>query len=354
MQIDSALASGLEHGATLPADWYSSPSIFTAENRNIFRRSWQYLGHVGQVQNPGDFFTARLGDMPIVVTRDDRGAVRAMANVCRHRGSEVVLECAGNRKTLQCHYHGWTYNLDGSLRAAPRANEQNWFAKEELSLVPLAIETWGPMIFVNPDSNAAPFREVIGELPALFPRAGVELDRLRLARRDVYDIASNWKIIVENFNECYHCPIAHPRFSELIDTNAYHADTRHEYFSSYHGPIIGSDGPGVNYATLWPTAMLALSAGPQAMQVLRAWPIDAEHTRETIDYFFAEGTGEAAIRDYIELSDQVQREDVILCESVHRGLRSGVIRQGHLMLSRERGIQHFQKLVHRFVTTSVG
>jgi choline monooxygenase len=203
VRIDSALASDLENGATLPADWYSSPAIFAAERENIFRRSWQYVGHIGQVQNPGDFFTARMGDVPIVVTRDDRGTVRAMANVCRHRGSEVVLDCAGNRKTLQCHYHGWTYNLDGSLRAAPRANEQVSFAKGKLSLVPFAIETWGPMLFVNPDSNAAPFREVIGDLPALFERAGVEVDRLRLARRDVYEMASNWKTIIENFNECY-------------------------------------------------------------------------------------------------------------------------------------------------------
>ncbi|MGO9607700.1 MAG: aromatic ring-hydroxylating oxygenase subunit alpha [Candidatus Binataceae bacterium] len=351
--VDSAVARDLEQGATLPAEWYTSPAIFAAESENIFRRSWQYVGHAGQVLNPGDFFTARLGNIPIVVTRDDHGTVRAMANVCRHRGSEAVLDCAGNRKTLQCHYHGWTYNLDGTLRAAPRANEQSSFAKEELSLVPFAIETWGPMIFVNPDPKAGAFRGMIGDLPKLFPKAGVDLSRLQLARRDVYELASNWKIIIENFNECYHCPVAHPKFSEVIDTDAYHADTGHEYFSSYHGPIIGSDGPGVNYATLWPTVMLAMSAHPQAMQVLRAWPIDAEHTRETIDYFFAEGTDEAAISEYIELSDLVQREDVILCESVQRGLRSGIIKQGHLMLSRERGIQHFQKLVYRFVSHEI-
>src|SRR6202162_1345670 len=163
---DPAIASALERVDTLPARWYVDPDVFQAEKERIFHRTWQYVGHTGQLNSVGDFFTTNLGDLPVVIVRDTGGAIRAFANVCRHRGSEVVLECAGNRKTLQCHYHGWTYNLDGTLRTAPRANEQSSFAKEELSLLPLAIEIWGPMIFVNPDSKAAPFQEVIGELPA--------------------------------------------------------------------------------------------------------------------------------------------------------------------------------------------
>jgi choline monooxygenase len=350
LQTDSQLAVRLEQGETLPAEWYVSPAVFAVENANIFRKCWQYAGPAGQVGRAGDFFTARLGDIPIVVTRDDSGVLRAMANVCRHRGSEVVLECAGNRKTLQCHYHGWTYNLDGSLRAAPRANEQSSFAKEKLSLVPFALEQWGPLIFVNPDPRAGSFREINAGLPALFERAGVDLSRLKMVRRDVYDLSANWKIVIENFNECYHCPVAHPKFSELIDTDTYSSDTANEYFSSYYGPIIGVSNRGVNYVTLWPTVMFALSAKPHAMQVLRTWPLDAHHTRESIDYYFSEEVSENEIREYVELSDLVQREDVVLCESVQRGLGSFVIKHGQLMLSREQGIQHFQKLVHRFLS----
>src|SRR5215469_10736486 len=114
----------LDGGGTLPAEWYTSEEIYSAEKKHIFRDAWQYAGHVGQVASPGDFFTAWFADIPLVIARDAGGALQAMANVCRHRGSEVVLECAGNRKTLQCHYHGWTYNLDGSLRAAPRAKDR--------------------------------------------------------------------------------------------------------------------------------------------------------------------------------------------------------------------------------------
>ncbi len=121
---DSAIASALARGETLPARWYVDSQIFDDEKRRIFHRTWQYVGHTGQVASVGDFFTTQLGDLPVVIVRDASGALRAFANVCRHRGSEVVLECAGNRKTLQCHYHGWTYNLDGTLRTAPRENEQ--------------------------------------------------------------------------------------------------------------------------------------------------------------------------------------------------------------------------------------
>jgi phenylpropionate dioxygenase-like ring-hydroxylating dioxygenase large terminal subunit len=347
---DPSLANALDHGDTLPAHWYVDPEIFHAEKERILHRSWQYVGHTGQLARPGDFFTTRLGDIPVVVTRNNDGTLRALANVCRHRGSEVVLECSGNRQTLQCHYHGWTYNLDGSLRTAPREHEQPAFDKQALSLVPFALETWGPLIFVNPASDASPLRNIIGELPSIFECAGVDLAQLRMLRRDTYDFAANWKIVVENFNECYHCPIAHPKFSEVIDTDSYRVDTDHEFFSTYYGPLMRSPGRGVTYATLWPTVMFSLSTNPASMQVICAIPIDAEHTRQTVDYFFAENISDEQIRASVEFSDLVTREDIVLCESVQRGMRSGAITHGRLMLSRERGIQHFQKLVYRFLS----
>jgi choline monooxygenase len=352
---DPALASALDRGDTLPAHWYVDPAIFRTEKDRIFHRSWQYAGHTGQVDHPGDFFTTQLSDIPVVITRSNDGILHAFANVCRHRGSEVVLECSGNRQTLQCHYHGWTYNLDGSLRTAPRENEQRSFVKNELSLLPFAIETWGPLIFVNPSPDAGSLDDLIGGLAAIFNDTGVDLAKLRMLRRDTYELASNWKIVVENFNECYHCPIAHPKFSEVIDTDQYRVDTDHEYFSTYYGPLKSQPrnevGRGITYATLWPNVMFALSTNPASMQVITARPIDAEHTRQTVDYFFAEDLRDEQIRAYVELSDLVTREDIVLCESVQRGLRSGAIKHGRLMLSRERGIQHFQKLVYRFLTT---
>jgi choline monooxygenase len=191
---------------------------------------------------------------------------------------------------------------------------------------------------------------MIGELPQIFSQAGVDLAQLRMLRRDTYEFAANWKVVVENFNECYHCPIAHPKFSEVIDTDSYRVNTDHEYFSTYYGPLTRSPGRGVTYATLWPMVMFALSTDPASMQLICAIPVDAEHTRQTVDYFFAGDIGDEQIRASVEFSDLVTREDITLCESVQRGMRSGTIKHGQLMLSRERGIQHFQKLVYRFLT----
>lgn len=344
---DKAIGTALERGETLPARWYVNAEVFAAEKERVFHRSWQYVGHTGQVANVGDFFTTRLGDIPVVVVRDAGGAIRAFANVCRHRGSEVVLDCTGNRKTLQCHYHGWTYNLDGTLRTAPRENEQQSFAKEKLSLAPFAVETWGPFIFVNPSAAATPLHDVLGELPSIFKAAGIDVSQMRMLRRDSYEIASNWKIVVENFNECYHCPIAHPKFSEVIDTDTYRVETDHEFFSTYYGPLLRSPGRSVTYATLWPNVMFGLSGDPPSMQVITSAPIDAGHSRQIVDYYFAGDVSDEQMREYVEFSDLVTREDIVLCESVQRGMRSGVVERGHLMLSRERGIQHFQKLVYR-------
>ena len=121
---DQTGAAALESGATLPATWYTDPAYFAREQERIFRRSWQYVGLTEQVANAGDFFTARAGDVPIVVARDQQGTLRGHVNVCRHRGSQLVNAEQGNRKTLQCGYHAWTYNLDGSLRAAPGMRDE--------------------------------------------------------------------------------------------------------------------------------------------------------------------------------------------------------------------------------------
>ncbi|MGZ3676448.1 MAG: aromatic ring-hydroxylating oxygenase subunit alpha [Ktedonobacterales bacterium] len=152
------LARSLDQGATLPAQWYTSDAVFERERDHVFRRCWQYVGLTEQLARPGDFFTAQLGEVPIVLTRAEDGQIRAFANVCRHRGALVVREECGNRKTLQCHYHAWTYNLDGSLRAAPAAKEEASFDERAFRLIPMQVETWGPFIFVNPDREAGPLR----------------------------------------------------------------------------------------------------------------------------------------------------------------------------------------------------
>jgi choline monooxygenase len=203
-------------GRTLPFDWYSDPAVLRLERDSIFRRTWQYAGRADQVAEPGAFFTCDLGGVPIVVVRGKDGSLRAFLNVCRHRGS-LVCEGEGKRETLQCPYHAWTYGLDGSLRAAPRSEREPGFDKTELGLMPVSVDAWGPFVFVNPDAEAAPLTDTLGELPELVAASGLDVESLRFLKRSSGEYEANWKVCSENFLECYHCQVAHPRFSKVVD-----------------------------------------------------------------------------------------------------------------------------------------
>src|SRR5256712_8198712 len=149
---------------TLPWAWYSDPEVLRREGERIFARAWQYVGHAGRLAEPG-YFAGSAGQIPVVVTRARDGELRAFLNVCRHRG-HVVASGSGTRETLQCPYHAWTYGLDGQLRAAPRSEREPGFDADELELVQIEVDTWGPFVFVNPDREAAPLADALGDVPA--------------------------------------------------------------------------------------------------------------------------------------------------------------------------------------------
>lgn len=351
--LDASLAGG----HTLPAPWYTDPALFALEKDRIFAGSWQYAGLGEEVDEPGRFLTTCLGDVPVLVLRDASGELRGFVNVCRHRGSELILEAAGCRKSLQCHYHAWTYNLDGTLRAAPGSRDEPGFDPSALSLLPVQVGTWGPFIFVNPDLQAPPLETVLGRLPELLAGTGLRLGALRRRVVKTYDIAANWKVVVDNYLECYHCPVAHPSFSALIDVNEYTVQ-EYEWFSvqtgarkesaDRKGPQYGSTGEVEDgfYAYLWPNFTLNVYPGPGNLSLNRFQPLAVDRTRATFEYCFVDEVSDESVAEFDRFIDQVQREDTVLCESVQRGLSSGRFEQGRLMLSRENGLQHFQRLVY--------
>src|SRR2546428_6047592 len=146
---------------SLPWRWYADPAQLLRESERIFARTWQYVGHTGQITEPGTYFTSTAGEIPVVVTRARDGELRAFLNVCRHRGF-TVAQGDGRRETLQSAYHAWTYGLDAALRAAPRSEREQDFDREELGLVAIAVDTWGPFVFVNPDAEASPLADALG------------------------------------------------------------------------------------------------------------------------------------------------------------------------------------------------
>jgi choline monooxygenase len=332
---------------TLPYGWYTDPEILRLEQERIFASAWQYVGHTGQLARPG-YFATRVGRTPVVVTRDRDGVLRAFVNVCRHRG-QVVAEGEGRRETLQCPYHAWTYGLDGRLRSAPRSEEEPEFPHDELCLVPVAVDTWGPFVFANARPVVEPLAQALGSLPAQVAELGLDVDSLVHHSRWEAELDANWKIVCENFLECYHCQVAHPAFSEVIDVSpdAYVLSTDGR-LSTQHGPLRtaapADELPRAQFHFLWPSLGINIFGGRPNISIGPIVPLTPERTYRFLDYFFGPDVEKAWIDELLAFDDQVGREDRTLVEGVQRGIASGALEHGFLMSRSEQLIGHFQTL----------
>jgi len=329
---------------TLPYSWYTDADVFARERERMFEHSWLYAGHLGQLAEPGSYFTLRAGEVPLVVVRDREGELNAFVNVCRHRGSEVMAG-SGSCTTLQCPYHAWTYGLDGALRAAPRAEADPDFDREPLGLRAGQVGTWGPFIFVNADAAAPPLADTLGPLPELVAEGGVDVDQLEFHSRGSYSLQTNWKVAVENYLECYHCAVAHPGFTELIDVtpDSYRLE-RHPTFASHYAPTRDGNAEG-QFHLIWPGNKVNVWPGHANLSIGRLVPVDTGVTEGFLDYFFAPEPDPDWLEGFFELDSQVGAEDRELVESVQRGMRSGAFEHGRLMLPSEELIQDFQSWV---------
>ena len=202
-------------GFALEAAFYRSDAVFARDMEAIFMEDWHFAGHVSEIPNAGDFILFELLNESVILTRDGNGEVHALANVCRHRGSRVCLERRGNAKRFSCPYHAWTYNLDGSLFSARLMDAG--LDKSALGLKPVAVELFHGLIFVSFSSNPASFAQARAEMDHVL--APFALDRTRIAHREIYPVRANWKLLVENYNECYHCAPAHPEYARAHPTH---------------------------------------------------------------------------------------------------------------------------------------
>jgi phenylpropionate dioxygenase-like ring-hydroxylating dioxygenase large terminal subunit len=349
----------LEDGWTLPASWYSDPAVHVLERERIFSSAWQYAGPAEWVVEPGAYFSAQVGHVPIAVVRGKDDALRGFVNVCRHRG-HLVVDGTGCRETLQCPYHAWTYDLDGSLRRAPRSEREPGFDPSGLSLRPISVGTWGPFVFANPDPEAAPLEETLGALPSIVGQSGVDVGAVRFHSHHELPMDANWKVALENFLECYHCPTAHPGFSKVIDVSpdSYVLET-HPTFSSQVGPVRAAalagngsaytprgDVTQAQYHFVFPATTVNIAPGIPNIALERWLPDGPRRTIEVTDYFFLPGVDPSDVDDLLAFDTQVSDEDTALVESVQRGLASGAVTQGRLMPESERLIADFQRRVH--------
>jgi choline monooxygenase len=214
---------------------YTDPALMEAEQRLIFERTWQLVGHVADLPNPGSYITGRAGDQPVLVVRDESGELRAYRNVCRHRGSRLLSGSGQCKAALRCRYHGWTYRLDGTLIGVPEGlafGEK--LDKSRLGLLPARVEEMCGLVFVNLDRDATPLAELVGDLPE-------RLARYRIPTLEPFSPSTgtqpaNWKIVADNYLEGYHIPIAHPGLMRMLDYRGYSAEV-HEHYVWYEAPL---------------------------------------------------------------------------------------------------------------------
>jgi choline monooxygenase len=338
---------------TYPWSWYSDPAVLAAERERIFRRAWHYVGHAGRLPEPSSYFACMTGGLPVVVTRDGGGELGAFLNVCRHRGYPVA-QGSGTRETIQCPYHAWTYGLDGALRSAPRSDEIAGFPREELGLCRVAADTWGPFLFVNVAHDPEPLADALGSMPAQVAELGLDVDELVFHSRWETELEANWKIVCENFLECYHCQVAHPQLAELLDTSAdAYALSTDGRLSSQRGPTRRGGGttmhldgelPRSQFHFLWPNLGVNIFPGKPNISIGPMVPVSPDRTYRFLDYFFGPSVDQAWIDELMAFDDQVGREDRDLVEGVHRGIAGGGVEHGYLMGRSEQLIGHFQEL----------
>ncbi len=340
---------------TLPWSWYSDPAVLACEFERIFKRSWQYVGHVGELTGPGSYFAAHVAGVPVVITLDRDLVLRGFLNVCRHRGA-IVAHGAHQRGTLQCPYHAWTYNLDGSLRAAPRSERDPTFDRCAIALRPIAAATWGPFVLANLDAGAEPLPEALGDLPRLVAAHGLDVDELRFHRRVHYELRANWKIALENYLECYHCAVNHPTLVDVIDERSLELECqglRASMWAPAHRRALdgsatldanGSLAEGQNHLLL-PAMKFNVLPGHANLSIGPMWPIAPDRSGGFLDYFFGPDVDEHWIADLFALDDRVGAEDIALVESAHLGTATGLIEHGRLLGGSETLIAHFQSFV---------
>jgi choline monooxygenase len=364
----------IECAHTLASRFYTDPAILEIEKARIFRRAWQLVGTMdhacgevnGATRTIADretFFTEEVAGEPVVVVRDKEGTLRAFSNVCRHRAGPIALG-SGCKNVLRCAYHGWTYTLDGRLIGTPDVEGVEFFDRSTMGMVPLRLETWEQFIFVNFDRDAGPLSAYLGDIPE--QSRGFQFAGLQLAERRDYVINCNWKVYVDNYLEGYHIPIAHPGLMREIDYSQYRTDT-FRYHSQQFAPIramkaedagerfyaSGSATQEALYFWIFPNLMLNIY--PDNVSTNLIVPLSPDKTLTIFEWFFhdiASAKVQERMKKAIAFSEEVQQEDIGLCESVQRGLRSSLYDRGRYSVKRENGVHHFHMLLREFLEES--
>jgi phenylpropionate dioxygenase-like ring-hydroxylating dioxygenase large terminal subunit len=342
----------LSHSSTIPSWCYTDPAAAAAERDQIFARTWQMVGREEQVATVGSYFTAEIAGEPLLIVRGNDRQLRALSNVCRHRAGPVA-KGEGSCGAFRCGYHGWSYALDGQLSNTPEFEGVEDFEKSSVRLPEFRVETWLGLVFACLDSAEPTLRETLGELATALESRG--LSEMGLAARKDWELDCNWKVYVDNYLEGYHIPIVHPGLMKEIDYALYSTETD-RFWSLQHSPIKTREGarlrldpthPQSDAQFYWVYPNLMLNVYPDNFSTNLIVPLSPRRTLTIFEWFFVEPKSTAVqetVRQTIEFSDEIQLEDVAICEAVQKGLESRTYDVGRYSVRRENGVHHFHRL----------
>ncbi len=342
---------------TLPSSWYQDEHIFALEREHIFFQEWLCVGREEDLATAGDHRVLDIQGESILLLRNTEGALRAFYNVCRHRGARLcaapgadksVLKGGISSKFIVCPYHAWSYDLDGQLIRAPHLPDDGEFKADEIQLYPVAVDSWEGFIFIHltPD-KARPFSEHVAHVSNRFKRYG--LKDLRVAKTIHYQVNANWKVICENYNECYHCGPVHPELCRIVpdfrkngsaglnwDEGIAHREGTNTFTAS--GTTSRRTFPGLNEAEqnrhfgelIYPNMFISLSSDHVAVFVLQPngplqTSVECHFLFET--YEIEQESFDPA--DAIDFWDMVNHQDWQICERVQQGMSSRMHQHGY-------------------------
>jgi Rieske 2Fe-2S family protein len=348
---------------TLPSRWYYDPAQYQRELEAVWYRDWVCVGRSEDLAEPGDYFVTHIGDQSIIVTRDREGGLRAFHNTCRHRGSILCTQQSGRfaHGRIVCPYHSWTYATSGELLATPKRLEAGHFDGSAYSLYNVHLACWRGFIFINlADQPAQSLEDFLGEEATHL--ANWPLQDMRLVHREAHDIACNWKVFWENYNECYHCPRVHPALCRVVPVYGeavvdaselpqwlpeYEGDTGQARvgngaqswtsdgrlaFPAFEGLTEDEVAGGVTFASF--TASMFIAAHPDYVRSVRLFPTGPETVTLVVDWFLHESLGQPddqSLAPILDFPRTVVQEDAEVCELNQRGLRSRRHEQGVLV-----------------------
>jgi choline monooxygenase len=381
LRLSPWMDEGVARSGTMPADWYTSRALFDLEQKHLFRHVWQQVGRTDQVSEPGDFFTCELANEQVVVVRDGSGELRALSNVCLHRAGPVALEC-GHRKSFQCPYHGWTYELDGRVRGTTGMETAEDFHPASMRLPEFRVDTWGPLVWVALEPDVPPLEEWLAQIT---PRAAnYHLDELEYVGGRKWSIPCNWKMYVDNYMEGYHIPFIHPGLQQALHPDVYTYElatwSNQQYGAEPHprGPgsrvasVLGStqvfrtmmppmtglsqeERDGYYFFWLFPTNTFNFM--PDGFLLFTIRPVDVELTECTFSWWMPAArdlTHKLLQAAVVNFGHIVNTEDLEICAHAQKGMRSSVYRQGRYNADQEACLHHFHSLYARRMASVLG